>query len=83
MSVPISASRSWAAVVPMPGILSSWAIWADSGAVACSIRVVRVAIWVVSASIRSSIMPSMKAWCAVKCPVSASCKTLVLARMFR
>jgi hypothetical protein len=29
---------------------------------ASPIRVVRVSIWVVSASIRASIMPSMNAW---------------------
>jgi hypothetical protein len=29
------------------------------------------------------LMPSMNAWWPVKWPVSASCKTLVLARMFR
>ena len=62
MSVPISASRSWAAVMPMPGISSSWAIWWAYGAVASPIRVVRVSIWAVSASIRVSIMPGMKAW---------------------
>jgi hypothetical protein len=62
MSVPTSAMMSWAAIPPMPGISSSWATWAASGAMASPIRVVRVAIWVVSASIRASIMPSMKAW---------------------
>ena len=62
MSVPISASRSWAAVMPMPGISSSWAIWAANGAMASPMRVVRVSIWAVSASIRASIMPSMNAW---------------------
>jgi len=30
MSVPISAMMSWAAVVPTPGISSSWATWASS-----------------------------------------------------
>jgi hypothetical protein len=29
---------------------------------ASPVRVVRVSIWVVSASIRASIMPGMKAW---------------------
>jgi hypothetical protein len=52
MSVPISAMMSWAAVVAMPGISSSWATWAANGAMACSIRVVRVVIWAVSASTR-------------------------------
>ena len=61
MSVPVSAMISCAVVMPMPGISSSWATWAANGAMALSIRVVSVSIWAVSASTRSTIMPSRNA----------------------
>jgi hypothetical protein len=44
------------------GDLIELATWRAYGAMASPIRVVRVSIWVVSASIRASIMPSMNAW---------------------
>jgi hypothetical protein len=62
MSVPTSAMISWAAVTPMPGISSSWATRAANGAIASSIRAVSVSMCAVSASTRSSIMPSRNAW---------------------
>jgi hypothetical protein len=44
------------------GISSSWATWAANGAMAAPIRLVRVPIRAVSASIRAGIMPGMNAW---------------------
>jgi len=38
MSAPVSARISGAVVTPIPGISSSWATWAASGVIACSIR---------------------------------------------
>ena len=58
MSTPISAMSSWALVVPMPGISSSWATWAANGAITSSIRPGSASIWAVSASTRSIIMRS-------------------------
>jgi hypothetical protein len=44
MSTPISAISTWAAMRPMPGIVSSSSRSLEKGASACSIRSERVAI---------------------------------------
>ncbi len=47
MSGPISAMMSWAQIVPMPSMASSWAIWCSQGSVSASILAVSAWIWVV------------------------------------
>ncbi len=66
MSVPVWAMRSWAVVIPNPGMLSSCSICRLYGLHISAIFPSRTVIWAVSWSMLSSISCRMKACSPVK-----------------